>query len=666
MKPAYVRRQRRRPATTETVSFKKENQQEHQFFGESTHEPFFKPASVHVQAAAVQRKCAGCEAEDKLQRAPEKKEEEKVQRSADKKEEEKVMKKEDKKEEDKKEEEKIQRTPEKKEEEKVQRAADKKEEEQVQKKEAVASSSSGNSISNYIGSLNSKGSPLPVQSNHFFSTRIGYDFSSVKVHTDKEAAESARSVSARAYTVGNNIVFNEGQYNTESSEGKKLMAHELAHVVQQGEAGSLSKNDKPALSKAPNSIQRAGDPTKIPPGLTCPTSLATGAPAGTDLLFSNNVSTIDGGHTISLIGFAISWLLKGGTNNILIHGYASTEGADGHNWSLSCDRAQAVRSELIRLGVPPVRIKIVAHGESTDFGTGPAPNRRAVVSMSGKGFFPFVSGTLTPWDNFAGRSLTRFGVGEVIDLDFLSFPLTSPADFGGLEWHLASGGGALSGVTANGTATYTSPALASTVQLQLRVASGLLAGRVISSRTISIVEPSALRQALVPGSFPNFAGWGNGTIPAGTWGVGFIANEFILPRDVSFQGVAFSEGTVAAVVTPSGSFLFAGRNGIMHPANSHGVGLGGNITTGTPLTAQDGVWAWGGVTPRNVMGVSFCGNSHFLWSIPLFFSVSGGPLTPFAGGFTSDQHFWSHLFCGATAEKEGAGPVCRNMNGSPC
>ncbi len=73
---------------------------------------------------------------------------------------------------------------------------------------------------------------LPKYAQHFFSQRIGYDFSNVKIHNDQEAAESAKDVNAKAYTIGNHIVFNKGQYNTESAEGKKLMAHELAHVMQ--------------------------------------------------------------------------------------------------------------------------------------------------------------------------------------------------------------------------------------------------------------------------------------------------------------------------------------------------------------------------------------------------------------------------------------------------
>ena len=90
---------RRRPASREAASFKKDNQPEQQFFGETTPEPFFKPVASLTEAATVQRKCDDCDKEDKVQRAPEKKEEEKkVMKKEDKMEEEKVMKKEEKKE----------------------------------------------------------------------------------------------------------------------------------------------------------------------------------------------------------------------------------------------------------------------------------------------------------------------------------------------------------------------------------------------------------------------------------------------------------------------------------------------------------------------------------------------------------------------------------------
>lgn len=104
----------------------------------------------------------------------------------------------------------------------------------IQRKEAsqhVPEVSSG--LTNYIGSLSSKGSSLPESSRKFFEPRFGYDFSSVKIHNDSAAHQSAKDIHALAYTHDNNIVFGANQYSPESDSGKKLLAHELTHVVQQ-------------------------------------------------------------------------------------------------------------------------------------------------------------------------------------------------------------------------------------------------------------------------------------------------------------------------------------------------------------------------------------------------------------------------------------------------
>ncbi|MCR8557640.1 DUF4157 domain-containing protein [Mucilaginibacter sp. BJC16-A38] len=93
----------------------------------------------------------------------------------------------------------------------------------------------GHDLDNYVGSLGSTGQSMPQSSRQFFEPRFGHDFSNVKIHTDSVAAKSAQSINALAYTTGNNIIFNSGQYSPESDSGKKLMAHELTHVVQQSD-----------------------------------------------------------------------------------------------------------------------------------------------------------------------------------------------------------------------------------------------------------------------------------------------------------------------------------------------------------------------------------------------------------------------------------------------
>jgi hypothetical protein len=76
-------------------------------------------------------------------------------------------------------------------------------------------------------------------------SRFGRDFSGVRIFNDGAAASSARSVAANAYTVGNKIVFNQGRYAPESPGGKRLLAHELAHVVQQdGHAGPMMQREE--------------------------------------------------------------------------------------------------------------------------------------------------------------------------------------------------------------------------------------------------------------------------------------------------------------------------------------------------------------------------------------------------------------------------------------
>jgi hypothetical protein len=89
-------------------------------------------------------------------------------------------------------------------------------------------------IADEINDIRSSGrSSLDSSTKEFMETRFGYDFSKVKIHTSDVAARSANSVNAQAYTIGENIVFDAGYYQPNTSEGRRLLAHELTHVVQQ-------------------------------------------------------------------------------------------------------------------------------------------------------------------------------------------------------------------------------------------------------------------------------------------------------------------------------------------------------------------------------------------------------------------------------------------------
>ena len=86
-------------------------------------------------------------------------------------------------------------------------------------------------VRDVIGSAS--GQPLDRPTRQFMEGRMGQDFGDVRVHTDASASDSARSVNAQAYTVGNDIVFQSGTYAPDSDAGRHVLAHELTHVVQQ-------------------------------------------------------------------------------------------------------------------------------------------------------------------------------------------------------------------------------------------------------------------------------------------------------------------------------------------------------------------------------------------------------------------------------------------------
>jgi hypothetical protein len=89
-------------------------------------------------------------------------------------------------------------------------------------------------IASDINSIKGGGSPLDIITRDFMESKFGFDFSKVRIHTDEKAAKSAESVNARAYAVGNDIVFGRGEYSPQTISGQHLIVHELVHVMQEG------------------------------------------------------------------------------------------------------------------------------------------------------------------------------------------------------------------------------------------------------------------------------------------------------------------------------------------------------------------------------------------------------------------------------------------------
>ncbi|HEV7684673.1 MAG TPA: DUF4157 domain-containing protein [Pyrinomonadaceae bacterium] len=109
--------------------------------------------------------------------------------------------------------------------------------------------------------LKRPGQPLDLSVRLFFEQRFGHQLPDVRVHADTSAAQSASAVNARAYTVGSDIVFGARQYEPSTNDGKRLLAHELAHSLQQvGGPRSKAQSESPAISAGPTRLSRVPQP----------------------------------------------------------------------------------------------------------------------------------------------------------------------------------------------------------------------------------------------------------------------------------------------------------------------------------------------------------------------------------------------------------------------
>lgn len=93
--------------------------------------------------------------------------------------------------------------------------------------------------------VSNSGSPLEKPVQNEMNEKMGIDFSNVRIHTDNDSAKSAKSLNASAYTLGNHIVFDEGQYNPNSVDGKKLLTHELVHTTQKDNTTTVRRAMNP-------------------------------------------------------------------------------------------------------------------------------------------------------------------------------------------------------------------------------------------------------------------------------------------------------------------------------------------------------------------------------------------------------------------------------------
>jgi hypothetical protein len=223
--------------TISSVQSKEMKEEPAQKKAEEKEEPVQKKAEEKEEP--VQKKAE--EKEEPVQKKAEEKEEP-VQKKAEEKEE-PVQKKAEEKEEpvQKKAEEKeepVQKKTEEKEE-PVQKKAEEKEEPVQKKAEEKEEKKPKSHVENNL--KKGGGNPLGREIRLEMENAFGVDFGAIRIHTDENAVTMCQEMGAQAFTNGVNIYFNKGKYNPNSGEGKKLLAHELTHTIQQGVTGKKKK-----------------------------------------------------------------------------------------------------------------------------------------------------------------------------------------------------------------------------------------------------------------------------------------------------------------------------------------------------------------------------------------------------------------------------------------
>jgi outer membrane protein OmpA-like peptidoglycan-associated protein len=244
-----------------------------------------------------------------------------------------------------------------------------------------------------MSGLDGGGRPLQEPTLRFFEGRMGHDFGAVRVHTDAAADKLARSVQAIAFAHGPHLVFRSGAYAPGTDLGRRLLAHELTHTIQQGASAAQRMSgaaDSVMLSRTPAapSVQRVCESTPPPPDLGCePATSSTGS--GTNIMFGLNSDALTPAQRSTLSAIAAGWHQGGQVAILRIDGFASCDGSANNNWRLSCRRAQTVARELEAPsdgspGVSTANLQVVAHGETDNFDARALPpNRRAVITGGG-------------------------------------------------------------------------------------------------------------------------------------------------------------------------------------------------------------------------------------------------------------------------------------------
>jgi hypothetical protein len=253
----------------------------------------------------------------------------------------------------------------------------------------------------------------------------------------------------------------------------------------------------------------------------------------------------------------------------------------------------------------------------------------------------------TPQDNFANRSVTDYGLEEIIDLDFTTSPSITAAQAGGLSWYKKSGVGTVTATSGDvGTGTYDADDAVGTPKLALKVVNGPSKDQ---ERTLD-------RNIIAPNDAEMTQQAGTGIRHEMSYiHVGFRGSIRLRPATVSFINLTFREGTVAAVA----SGCWASENGRMHPVTGSPVSIGGcNSTNGCLVNGTDTIEC-AAIGPYG-FHPTYC-TGDFVWDIPWEYSTDNG--THWTSFTTATHHQWAGTGVNlgrANIGKKGAGPFSRH------
>jgi outer membrane protein OmpA-like peptidoglycan-associated protein len=270
-------------------------------------------------------------------------------------------------------------------------------------------------VQEQVKQLGGGGQPLAESDRAFFEPRFGRDFSNVRVDTSAQAADAARMINAKAFTMGNYIAFGAAQYSPGTDSGGRLLAHELTHTVQQGAATSIRRrrlsgfdesvdeeiikqrsagqilqrapDDEAFAEEAEKNTERSAEKSfsATSPGLT-----ATETPGEKFLLmnFAIREAALKKEHHEFLSTVYFGTLTSDPMASIEIVGHADSTGSGPSNDKLSRKRAQQVEKALRQMGAHNLRIKTVrGRGERdpiapSDLVAGRAKNRRVEILVT--------------------------------------------------------------------------------------------------------------------------------------------------------------------------------------------------------------------------------------------------------------------------------------------